>query len=105
MSRRRLNKGDHAEKKAKEELEKRYAYVEKATKSRYNRQDMFGCWDFICIDPDKPEVLFVQVSNNRWTKRDKSYRKKLLDFPKLPYFRKEYWEYVWDEHRWEIKIL
>lgn len=74
-----------------------------AKKVRYATQDFFGCWDIIAIHPKKKTIRFVQVSANRWTKRDWVYRRKLMAFPKLKFATCEYW--TKKDGQWDIKFI
>jgi hypothetical protein len=75
-----------------------------AKKVRWMRQDFFGCWDIIAIEPLKKQIRFIQVSANPWTKRELLYRAKLNAFPELPNCTREYW--TKDQRgEWIIKFL
>lgn len=75
-----------------------------AKKVRFMRQDFFGCWDIIAIEPNKRQIRFIQVSANPWTKRELLYRAKLESFPVLPNATREYWTKDL-KGEWQIKFL
>lgn len=101
-----IKKGKLAQKEARRQLESAGWVVDEARASRFQPQDFFGCWDFIClkegkgyVDPEGhlistqlPQIRWVQVSASPLSKRGREYREKLEAFigPGI----KEYWH--WD---------
>ena len=106
MSRKKLNLGDKLMFDVRDQLKEMGYLVEYAKKVRFQRQDFFGCWDLIAMNPVLGNIRFIQVSANTWTKRELAYRQKLLDFPLInDHCTKEYWYWNKTTEIWETRDL
>ena len=95
-------KGGLAEKLAVQELEDRGYLCEKPVRSKWQREDFFGCWDIIAVKqkhtkpckncPDEVRIRFIQVSTKPLYDRGIEYKKKLADFPSSEFWTKEFWQ-------------
>lgn len=104
MSRRKLNKGDAYMFEVRDRMEAEGYITDFAKKVRFMRQDFFGCWDIIALDPKHDKIRFIQVSANPWTKRELVYRAKFDSFPYFTFATREYWTKD-KEGKWVIKFI
>ena len=99
----RIAKGARIEKIAADQLTAEGYLLTRAIRTKWQRQDMFNCWDIIAIKT--PQIRFIQVSASPIYDRGIAYKKKLADFPQFcKHASKEYWWYQ-KGGGWQITVL
>jgi len=92
-------KGGMAEKLAVKKLEDEGYICEKPIRSKWQREDFFGCWDIIAIKDQS--IRFVQVSTKPLYDRGVEFKQRLADFPVGTHWTKEFWQ-LKEEGVWRV---
>lgn len=103
MTKTATQKGNDSEKKAQDELEAKGYRVEKVKRTKWQRQDFFGCWDLIAVNGDK--VRFIQISRKPLYDRGRAYKRMLKEFPCPTNCSKEYWYHTLPEDYFKVKYI